>query len=455
VTTRSHGSTRRARRALTSLLVLPILAVLPGESARADAAFTLTASAQGVALTVANESIPLITSIQVATPTAQAAANSAGQATSYSAAPDPGQGIAELPAVAGAQICANLSSLPGCSTIAGAVPNYPYAYAQAGDPPQDKDFAGAHLHAEASDTGAKAQTRVGAGGTGSATSTAVASSSADGSLDATAETSVDAFSIGTYLTMSGIHATAALHRDPAGALTRSSSFDIGALQINGLKLGFGSGGFTVLGTVVPQPIPTQTVLDAFKAIGVTATLLPPTATKNGVTSEGLSISYTVPGVPSGVVPPLPALPLPIGVGVPSTPTTVTYTVGQAAVTSTYRSIPSDDLGIGPGTVTPSPVAAPTGVTNPGGSTGPGPTAVSSGGGVTPPDTTVLGGVGPSPAVAPPVPAASAPANPALATRAEVGHRTPDIYLALVISALAVFGAASALRFLGVRLTWTS
>ncbi|HVU72789.1 MAG TPA: hypothetical protein VHE83_07495 [Mycobacteriales bacterium] len=445
---------RRLRRAAVTLAALPLLALLSGATARADAAFTLTSSAQGVSLVVSNASIPLITSIQVATPTAQASANSSGQTTSYSAAPDPGQGVAELPIVAAGQICAIATTLPGCSTVTGAIPAYPYAYAQAGDPPQDKDFAGAHLHAEASDTGAKAQTTVGAGGVGSATSTAIATSSPDGSVDATAETSVDALAIGTYLRLSGIHASAAIHRDPSGAQTSSSSFDIGALEVNGLKLGFGSDGFTVLGTVVPQPIPTQTVLDAFKAIGVTATLLPPTATKNGITSEGLSISYTVPGPPSGVVPPLPALPLPIGVGVPTTPTTVTYTLGQAAVTSTYKTIPGDVLGGTGSAVTggPSPVATPSSPAAPI-STGGAPAPVVPPAPVTPPTTDTL--VEPSaPVVAAPAPAPEAP-QPALATQAEVSHRTSDIYLALVITALAVFGAASALRFLGVRLTWTS
>ena len=424
-----------------------------------DAAFTLSASAQGVATEITNSSIPLITSVQLNTPTAQATLNSRGQATSYSAAPDPGQDVAELPATGSAELCAILAGygakVPGCSSIAPLIPAYPYAYAQTGDAPQDKSFAGAHLHAEARENASEGQTIFGASGVTSGTSTARTSTTADGSEDATADASVDAFQLTAAVKVSGIHASASIHRDSAGKLTTTSSFDIGHLTISGLDIGYDDGTFVVLGTQVPVPIPLQTVLSALKPLGVTATFLPPIKTDTGITSEGLSLSYAAPGAPSGLLPPIP-VPLPIGVGVPTTPTVVTFTLGRAAVDGSYHSIPgSDSTGLIGGPTTPPSVAPSAAPATSGSSSAP---ATTTDPGVIDPGTPLTTepslDPGSAPAVAPPT-GSSAPTLVAASPRAAVKSDATDIYLAFVVIALAVFCSATAIRFLGVRLSWTS
>ena len=413
--------------------------------ASAESAFTLSANAQGVSVQIDNQSFPLVQSFQANTPTAQAHLNSNGQGSAYSASPDPGHDVAELPATGASQMCAILEAyglkLPKCDIVAKNVPPYPYAYAQSGDKPQNERFAGAQLHAEAESNESTARTTVGADGAASATSEAMTSAAQDGSTNASAVTSADTLELGSTLWMSGIRGAADASRDEAGKLELTSSFVIGHLHVNGLDVRYENGSFILLGNAVPLPIPAQQVLSALKAAGITARFLPETKSKTGITSEGLLLRYSIPGAPAGIVPPVP-LPLPIGVGVPSTPTTVTYVVGRAEVVSTDQAIGSFDNDI-----------IDTGVS--GGTTPPG-TA-------TPPGTTTTGGS--SPSTTPPViksgqttdtaaPTDAPPTVAAARTASWTGDST-DIYLAFVVTALALLGSVTAIRYLGVRLTWTS
>jgi hypothetical protein len=431
---------RRLPHGLLALGVVAATTVGLATPAGADNAFTLSSMAEGVSVVISNPSIPLIQSVQTNTPMAQAVLNNRGQASSYSAAPDPGQDVAELPATGSAEMCAIFEAyglkLPGCAIVAKQIPAYPYAYAQSGDPPQDRNFAAAHMHAEATDKSSEAQTVVGAPGAASATSTARTAVDDIGRTTASSVTSVDSLQFGTYFQLSGINAMASAVRDTAGHLTLASSFQIGHLTVNGRELGYQDGKFVALGKSVPVPVPAQPVLSALKVIGVTATFLPETKTSTGIASEGLMLSYTVPGAPAGVVPPIP-LPLPIGVGVPTTPTTVTYTLGRAQVASTNVAYGGFNLG--------GLTAPPIGTTTPPIATTPGGTAALA-------PTSPLGKANVAP------PANGSPTSPTLAAaspRRAWTSDSADIYLAFVVTALAVFGGATAIRLLGVRLTWTS
>jgi hypothetical protein len=433
---------QRIVRWLLSLAVVTVAtlgtALGTAAPARADSAFTLSAMAEGVSVVISNATIPLIQSVQVNTPMASTMLNSRGQGSSYSAAPDPGQDVAELPATGSAEMCAILEAygakLPGCAIVAKQVPAYPYAYAQSGDAPQDRDFAGAHMHAEATDSSSEAQTVVGASGAGSAVSTARSAAAGDGSTATSAVTSVDSLQMGTYVELSGIHAVAAANRGLDGRLSLSSSFQIGHLTVDGLDVGYEDGSFVLLGRGIPAPVPTQQVFASLKSAGITATFLPATKTTTGITSEGLMLSYTIPGAPSGIVPPIP-LPLPIGVGVPTTPTTITYVLGRAQVASTNQAIGGFNFGGLPGVL----------------------------GGVAPPLTGTSGGTTPltataplsTPNVASPQSGTTAPPAVAVARRGAWTSDSADVYLAFVVAALAMFGGVSVLRFLGVRLSWTS
>jgi hypothetical protein len=432
---------RRVPRWVLAVSVVAVTTVGLATPARADNAFTLSSMAEGVSVVISNASIPLITSVQVNTPMAQANLNSRGQGSSYSAAPDPGQDVAELPATGSAEMCAILVAyglkLPGCALVAKQIPAYPYAYAQSGDPPQDRSFAAAHMHAEATQTSSEAQTVVGASGATSAVSTARTAVDDIGRTSSSADTSVDAVQFGTYVELAGIHAVATAIRDTSGHLALSSSFQIGHLTVDGRNFGYDDGKFVLLGTPIPIALPAQQVLSMLKAAGITATFLPATKTKTGITSEGLMLSYTIPGAPSGVVPPIP-LPLPIGVGVPTTPTTVTYVLGRAQVASSNQAIGGFNFGGLTGTL---------------------------GGMTTPPSTGTLAGGTPALSANPPAtspnlapPTNGSPAAPTLAAATQRKAWTSDsadIYLAFVVTALAIFGAATAVRLLGVRLTWTS
>ncbi|HVU73627.1 MAG TPA: hypothetical protein VHE83_11760 [Mycobacteriales bacterium] len=431
--------------------------------ASADSVFSLSASTSGVSVVAYNETFPFVQSLQMNAPSATATLNSRGQATAYAATPDPGHDASELPAVLAGTIC-SLAPIPDCPSVSSQVPRYPVAYAQSGDQPQDVALPAAHLHAEATSTSATSEAVVGVSGATSATSTTRLLANPDGTEDATADTDVDALTLATYFKIAGVHATATLHRAADGGTTTDSSFEIASFDVAGQTFGFKDGQFDVLGNLVPLPVPVQTVFDALAAIGVKATYLPADKTKDGITSAGLELSYQAPAPPTGALPPLPALPIPIGIGLPSAPTTVTYTLGRVSTTGTYHAIPSGGDGvIGGGLTGPSSTPTSPATTNPGTSTPP-PTSTgvgsdgnpgSSGFGSVPPSGT--DGVVP-PSVDNPVVAVPQPGGGGVVTTAAGKPLTTDsldIYLALVVAAFAAFGGATAIRFLGVRRTWTS
>ena len=459
----SRRLSKPARRAAATCGVLLAAVGVGASSAGASGSssvFSMSASTSGVSLTVFNEGFPLVTGYEANAPSTKATLNSRGQSTAYAATPDPGQDVSELPSVLGTAICGG-APIPSCSSLGGQIPAYPTAYAQAGDQPKDLSLPSVHLHAEATGRSANGQATVGASGATNATSTVRLQANDDGSQDATADTDVDGLTLATYLKLTGIHSHATLHRGADGAITTSSTFEVGSFAVNGQRFGFKDGSFTVLGQLVPLPVPVQTVLDALKAVGVTATFLPADKTATGVTSGGLQLTYVAPAPPAGLVPPLPGLPLPIGVGLPATPTNVTYTLGRVAVKGTYKAIPAVGDGVIGGGLTggsppPSPSNAPSAST----AVPPIDDGSSSGGslGTTdiPAGTTSgdLTGSTVAPVVAPAQPA---PNGGVVTTAAGKPLTTDsiDIYLALVVAAFAAFGGATAIRFLGVRRTWTS
>ena len=447
------------RRAVlgAALVAAAALGVAGSGGAHADAAFTLTAETSGVSLVVFNTSLPLVQSYQANTPSATVTLNARGQATAFSSAPDPGQSVAELPQLLGGSVCGQ-APVPSCAATVSQV-SYPSAYAQTGDKPKDVALPAVHLHAEATQTASTAEATVGAVGATDAASTATSVVEPDGSQDAIADTAIDGLTLATYLKLSGIHTSATVHRTEDGTLTLSSTFEVGSLSAGGQTFGFKDGQFTLAGQLVPAPVPVQTVLDALKAVGVTGTYLPEQKTATGVTSAGLSLSYVAPAPPTGVVPPLPIPALPVGVGVPSTPTTVTYVLGRAVANGTYKAIPGVGSSETGGSLTGSASTVPsTAATTPvtetppvatGGETGPTP------GGDIPPDTSTgpLASGGDAPVVAPQQPTTTGVVTTAV-RRQPVTADALNIYLALVVGALLAFGGATWIRLFGVRRSWT-
>jgi hypothetical protein len=266
-----------------------------------------------------------------------------------------------------------------------------------------------------------------------------------------AVTSVDSLEFGTFVRLTGIRSTATATRDPEGHLELDSSFAMSHVHVHNLDVSYNDGTFVVGDSKLPIKVPVQTVLSALKASGITAKFLPETRSKTGVTSGGLMLTFKLPGAPQGLIPPIP-LPLPIGVGLPTTPTQVTYVLGRTEVASTFQAIPGDDggglIGGTTGGTTP-PASGTTGGATTGGTAPPISGGTSSG---LPP----VGGSGGGPQVAPPSGTTAPPASAAALTGAAVtSNHSADIYLAVVLTALAIFGSASAIRFLGVRLSWTS
>lgn len=436
---------RRPRRRLVRVAVGLGLAIAPMAlgigSADADAAFTLRTSAQGVSLVAANPDFPFVSSYQVNAPTAIATLNNRGQGIAYSASPDPGLTIAELPVTLSAVLCdsirANGFDPPGCDTVAKNVPAYPYAYANAGDPPQDKTLPAGHLHAEAKTTSTAADTTNGVDGAAAAVSTAHTRLDDSKALDGLADSAVDGLVLASYLKLSDIHAQATFHRTPSGKLTTTSEFDVGSITVRGQKFGFHNGSFVVPGSVVDIPVPAQQVFNLFKAVGVTATYLPAHKDSAGVTSAGLTLSYSIPGAPKGVVPPLPPLPGPVSVGVPHDATVVTYVLGLVSATGGYQTIPGiGGIPVG-GTPTTYP-SSPTGGNPPIASGSLPPTSSGS-----LPPTTSGGSAASGQQSAGAVPTSFTPLTGA------------NIYLLFVVGALLVFVGASAVRYLGVRHSWNS
>jgi hypothetical protein len=481
--------TQRAQAVLAMAGMAVFVGCVGVPAARADsttAPFDAFASANAVDLYASNESLPLGLVAEGGGPESDVHMTSLGEADANASYPYVGSAIPGLPGLA-----SGLYGVP--------LPNYPLTVtSQAGDAPKDANYPGITLHAESGAFTTLGQATAGTGGSGG---TSLARVDVDQYGDVTAQTdsALNALKLGPLVSVTGLHSTVKVVADgTSGQLTKTSSLTIGQISVPGLSLtlpkttpatipllnpipglpqppplllpaipiplggqtiatpdiGFEDGYFTItlpfLGSTQKFVLPAQTVLDAFKALGVDLSYQQAVQGSTAISGASFLVSYTVPSLPSN----------PYFNG----PVPVTFTLGGATAAVTINPINALASAISGGSpavtsgapsssrATSSSTSDTTGTTagSPGGA-GDG-LGVTSGLGT--PDTGGAPTLGSGDQSAPVVAGGPGPTLAAAAARGRTAN-AEDIYVVFVAIAVLAFVSVTVLRLRGVRLLWSS
>lgn len=386
-------------------------------SATTSFQWSASAAADGVRVGVEVDDFLVVSNVvDAGGPAAQAVANSFGDSKAYAAYPYPGEIV-----------------LTAHGLSQGAAPNYPLIAQSNPTKPKDDVARGPYsLHAESADDSSMAVAQAAAGGgslaVGTTRSTAdVAHDPNTGTVTADAESTVEGVSVAGVLRIGRMHSRARLVSTPGKPATRTFDTEVADVEVGGQQVAVTDKGLVLAGTDTPLP-PDSTANATLAGAGITVHYLGGSGKGSSLVAPGLAISV-VQNVP--------------GVGL----TTVTYLLGQAAVSAQASGVASTGTtGSAPAVTVPAAAAPAAGGGSASGTTGP----------VGPPTGPSLSaGAGPAAASAPVT--APAPVSPQVAggyRLAASGASTASLYLVLAIGAVVMAAAAQLFRLLAVRLTWT-
>ncbi|MGH9004821.1 MAG: hypothetical protein ACRDYV_16995, partial [Acidimicrobiia bacterium] len=284
------------RRAAALALTLALSAG-PGVARAQDGfgSFRGVAAAEGVRVGVVAGGAPVANQVvDGASPIAQAELDSTNGSSAFASVAYPGDVVVTAPGL--------VAGFSGGQT-SDVIPAYPLI-AIAGSttvPESTAEAPGVAMRAEGTDTKAAAATTAGPGspeGTATVTTTAAVERLAGGEVVARATSQVAAVTIGP-LVLGRVTAGSEATRDGAGALTRASSFEAGALTVDGVGVRLTPEGLVVGETNVPvEASPLQPVLDEAR---ISLRYLAPRDTEDGVISAGLVVSK-VQDLPGAITP---------------------------------------------------------------------------------------------------------------------------------------------------------
>jgi hypothetical protein len=289
------GQTASRRRGaalvlLGAVLAAAVVAARPARSfAAADADVTgegypLVAAADGVRVTWTVPNFAVIDSpVDGGGPSAQARLDSLGASTAFASLPYPGDAFVGLPG-----LLAGFTGLP-------AAPAYPFYVHSSHPTVPDAAFAsgpGMALSAHSDASASKAAASAGQdGGTTVArpASTAETIRAADGTLSATATSTVDGVVLGP-LSIRGLVSTATVLRTTDGRQQVSSSLAAASVSVGGTTAALTDGGLVLAGAAAP--VGTDPLADALAKAGVSVAFTRATATKDGVVAPSLAVTFT-------------------------------------------------------------------------------------------------------------------------------------------------------------------
>jgi hypothetical protein len=389
-------------------------------AASAAVGFSANASAEGIRSFVFADGAPVAsTPFDGGSPVAQAALDSNGASTAFGSVAYPGDLAVSAPGLIAGVGAGRVPSLPNYPVIARADP---------AKPDDTVSLPGVAMKATATSEEARASASAGASSTGLAAPDARTAASVvrgrSGLPTATGEATISGLSIGA-VRLGQIRGAARTALKADGTLARSSSFEVSALEVAGLRASYGADGLTVGGTRVPVDLSSQggeRLREALAREGVELHLFSAQRTALGVVSGGMQVVISA------------SNPTPLS------PTRLTLTFGRvvtgmatgAALAAPLPTLPN---------VEASSEAAPTSPLRPSPSAPTGPPVESLESGVAPgPRTAAMS----SPVVARPLGRAS-PTG-----RFDLTH----FYAGLVGAALLIGGAGQMLRNFGERVRWS-
>jgi hypothetical protein len=441
---------RRVSAATCSLAILTAAGMVLGvPRALGDTQFTYDAvtSGSGFIVTLSNPSIPAGLTIEASGPVSQGHLSSLGQANGFASFPYPGDTVVGLPGLVN-----GLSGIP--------VPPYPlYVSSSYGAPPESTSYPGGlDLSSESAQNTTDSTATVGTASSGAQSRSLVRQTGDD--VTAQSITVVNTLTVGPVMTIAGVSTTAKMVFTSDGKLTPSSSLSIADISVPALNLrlpstvpaplggrsllaahlAFSNGQFTVTvptGQSASVPVPTDAVIAGLQQAGIKTTYQNAIVTKTSVVAPQLTFATTLPSPPNNQL--------------YNGRTPVTYTFGVASASFGAAVAEPSNGGISTplgGTGDGSGLTGGTGTT--GGTLTSGSVGLVSG----------SGGLNAAPSVGPRLlPPPVKPALPTTTRQAAVfGALWPSLFwFYLVIVAVAICGTvgSQALRYLGVRSTWSS
>jgi hypothetical protein len=374
-------------------------------------------SAEGVRYQAVIAGAPLTEDIaDVGTPVAQSEVDSVGGSLAYAAAPYPGELVLTSPALA-----TSATGLP-------AAPDYPLIASSRHptEPESSTEQPGVDLDARSNATSSSAVAVT--GGSAEATSIGRASAESTSTLDeATGTLTVEATSAAEVVQFQGllrigrVEGLASVTLAPGGDVERTSRVVVGDVTVAGISARITEDGVVLGDSASPLP-GTGSQVDVLEDAGISARLIGPSETGDGIVSGALEVTVESAG--------------------PSGPVTQTYTFGRVSARVSSRAGPH--AAAAPA-LSPGPVLRDAGdaAASPGGApAGPGSTS-----------TVADDGPLPQPAGGPPAQAPVLDTAPA-ATGFPLAD-TVSFYLTIVLAALTAIGAAQLVRIMGVRAAWIS
>jgi hypothetical protein len=266
---------------------------VPAEATEAPPAFSATAAADGVRLSMTVPNAPgTNTPIDGGGPSAQATVSSLGASSAFASLPYPGDLPVRLPGL-----------LAGVG-VAG-VPQYPF-YAASDHPtaPDAKLEAPGYLLQATSREDRSSAEAAGQGPEGSPVSyrsTADVAPAGDGAIVAAAGSLARNLRIGDLVIGEAV-SQARVRLSGPGGVERSASFELTGVSIAGTQVSMGAGGVTVSGTQTPLP-DDHGLLKGLEEQGIGVAYLAPLDTASGVVAGGvrITVSGTAPDGTRGTI----------------------------------------------------------------------------------------------------------------------------------------------------------
>ena len=284
-------------------------------NADASPVFSTQAEAYPFRSATANPNNPIGLTLEGYGPYARAKLDSLGSSDAVASAPYPGEvaagGSGLVQSVTGVQL-----------------PDYPFfLLSAAGDDPKHVNYPFSSLSTESGSAAAGAKATMGSDFSG-ADAVARAERLADGSAQATAESTFDILELGNNITIRGLHTIARATADANGKLTRFTDLSFDSLTAPGLRyetpcavppqiptpptklpcaqsytptLAFSNGQFYFAGpdgTKQAAPLGSAALTSALKGAGITMTYQAAQNTSTGLIGSGITLDFNFPEIPA-------------------------------------------------------------------------------------------------------------------------------------------------------------
>lgn len=290
--------------AVVALAGLPLTTGASAQTTTPMAAYSGSATANGLAVTTVVRGLPLTdTPLDGGGPTAQASGDSIGTSVGYAAFPDVGEFVLSLPGLVAGLVNAGAAGLPPIPLPT--LPDYPL-YVRSENPfmPDAQLGSGPYeLKAHSGDDASNASATVGldleaVGHLALIQSTANVGRTEDGGAVAEAVSSIEGLTVGP-LSIGKITSIARKTMSPSGAIQTETSVAIDAVRVGGIAVSLTGDGLDIAGIKIPLPI-NDLLQGLLGPLGITLEFLTAQEFPDRVVAPALrlSVPFETPNIPN-------------------------------------------------------------------------------------------------------------------------------------------------------------